>query len=320
MRRHSVCILGGTGFVGHHLVPALAGAGHEVLLLTRNRERNRDFLVLPTVQVQTADVHDETTLRRAFAGADVVINLVGILNERGRDGSGFRKAHVDLTRKAVTAARAVGVRRFLQMSALKADAQRGPSHYLRSKGEAESIVRSECGDAMAWTIFQPSVIFGPGDSFTNRFARLLKFSPFILPLAKPNSRLAPVFVGDVVAAFMRSLDDRACHGQTYQLCGPQVVSLRELVHAIADRVGVTRRILGLSDTLSRLQARIMDFVPGKPFSTDNYRSLTIHNICEENGFRQLGITPRSLDAELGRTLGVQDPRRHYDDFRRRAAR
>ncbi len=320
MSKHSICILGGTGFVGHHLVPALAASGHDVLLLTRNRERHRDFLVLPTVRVQTADVYHQPTLREAFAGKDVVINLVGILNERGRDGSGFRKVHVDLTRGAVEAATASGVRRFLQMSALKADAKRGPSHYLKSKGEAEEIIRREADERLSWTIFQPSVIFGPGDSFVNRFARLLRLSPLVLPLARPNSRLAPVFVGDVVAAFVSSLDDPACVGQTLQLCGPKVVSLRELVRMVADSLDSSSRIIALSDTLARVQARILELVPGKPFSTDNFLSLSVHSICEENGFKKLGIKPRSLQVELPHTLGTGPVRTRYDTYREKAAR
>ncbi len=320
MSKHSICILGGTGFVGSHLVPALAAAGHDILLPTRNRERNREFLVLPTVRVQTMDIHSEAQLRRAFTTADVVINLVGILNERGRDGSGFRHAHVDLTHKAVAAAKACGIRRFLQMSALKANASGGPSHYLRTKGEAEETLRREAASELDWTIFQPSVIFGPGDSFVNRFASLLRLSPLVLPLAKPNARLAPVYVGDVVAAFLRSLDDPACFGQTYQLCGPQVVSLRELVQIIAAATATRRRLIGLSDMLSRIQARIMDFVPGKPFSTDNYLSLTIHNICDDNGFAKLGLTPRSLKTELPRALGAFDARERYSVFRQSASR
>ncbi len=320
MSKHSICILGGTGFVGSHLVPALAAAGHDILLPTRNRERNRSLLVLPTVRVQTMNIHNESDLRRAFSDVDVVINLVGILNERGRDGSGFRKAHVDLTRKAVGAAKACGVRRFLQMSALKANAGSGPSHYLKTKGEAEDILRREAGTDLGWTIFQPSVIFGPGDSFTNRFASLLRLSPLLLPLAKPNARLAPVFVGDVVAAFLRCLDDPACFSQTYQLCGPQVVSLRELVQIIADATATRRRLIGLSDMLSKAQARIMDFVPGKPFSTDNYLSLTVHNICDENGFKKLGLTPLSLKTQLPRALGDGDARQRYSIFRQTVSR
>jgi NADH dehydrogenase len=208
----------------------------------------------------------------------------------------------------------------MQMSALKADAKRGPSHYLKSKGEAEEILRGEAGKHLDWTIFQPSVIFGEGDSFVNRFARLLRLSPLVLPLARPNSRLAPVFVGDVVAAFVSSLDDPACFGQTLQLCGPQVMSLRELARIVADSMGSASRIIALSDTLARVQARILERLPGKPFSTDNFLSLSVHSICEENGFKKLGIKPRSLQAELAHTLGTGPVRTRYDTYREKAAR
>src|SRR5262249_44351078 len=143
----------------------------------------------------------------------------GILNERGHDGSGFERAHVELAAKLARACRATGVPRLLQMSALKADAEHGPSHYLRTKGKAERVVAAECAGHVAYTIFRPSVIFGPDDSFTNRFASLLRRLP-VLPLPRPEARFAPVFVDDVVAAFLAALDDPRTHSASYELCGP----------------------------------------------------------------------------------------------------
>lgn len=292
-----ICVLGGTGFVGRSLIARLAGAGHRIRVPTRNAARHRELLVLPTVSLVTADVHDPARLERELAGMDCVVNLVGILNEHERDGAGFRRAHTELAQTVVAACRSAGVRRLLHMSALKADAVRGPSFYLQTKGEAENVVRDRCGERLHWTIFQPSVIFGPGDSFTNRFARLLKLSP-VLPFAKPNARFAPVYVEDIVQAMQRSLQDRATHGQSYELCGPRVWTLREIVDFLRRTLGLRRWVIGLPDSLSSLQARVLEFVPGKPFSRDNLRSLTVDNVCDSNGFAHFGIEPHSLEAVL----------------------
>ncbi|MEJ2515894.1 MAG: complex I NDUFA9 subunit family protein [Gammaproteobacteria bacterium] len=304
MRRRSICILGGTGFVGHHLVARLARDGHDMTVLTRYREAHRDLLVLPTLRLVEADVHDPLALRTHFTGCDTVINLVGILNERGHDGSGFAAVHTRLAESVVSAARVTGVRRLLHMSALKADPS-GPSHYLRSKGEAERAVREGCAGAVDWTIFRPSVIFGPGDSFFNRFAGLLKTFP-VLPLARPNARFAPVYVGDVAEAFARALATTAAEGVTYELCGPFVYSLREIVELTAGHMGVKRAVVRLPTSIARLQARIMDFLPGKPFSTDNFRSLSVHSICNASapGLKELGIRPAGVESVLDRYLGA----------------
>lgn len=320
MSTHNICILGGTGFVGHTLVARLAADGHRILLPTRNRERNRDLLVLPGVSLRTADIHDPATLETLFAGCDVVINLAGILNEtRGRHNS-FQDVHAELAVKVVAACRQAGVRRLLHMSALRAHAEKAPSKYLRSKGRAEATLRGEAGTGLDWTIFKPSVIFGPDDSFTTRFAGLLRRLPLLLPLARPNARFAPVYVRDVAEAFRRALDNPRAHGETYQLCGPQIYSLREMVTFISEQTGVQRKIIGLPDTLARTQARVMEWLPGKPFSMDNYRSLTVNSICDKNGFARLGIVPRSVEAVapayLGR--GIDQPR--LDAFRREASR
>jgi NADH dehydrogenase len=320
MRSRNVCILGGSGFVGTHLCASLARAGHRVTVLTRDAERAKHLRVMPSVRVERCDVHDEAQLAAALQGHDAVINLVGILNERGRDGAGFRRAHSALARKVVAVCRQDHIDRLLHMSGLNADADHGPSHYLRSKGEAERAVREEGGPDLKWTIFQPSVIFGSGDSFINRFAGLMRLLPFFLPLARPESRLAPVWIEDVVAAMLRALEDDDTAGESYQLCGPEVLTLRQIVTYVRDQLRLKRRILGLPDLVSRLQAAIMDFVPGKPFSTDNYRSLTVDSVCSVNGFARLGIQPRAMRAIVPRYLGLEGGRSRYALFRRGARR
>jgi NADH dehydrogenase len=202
MRPRGICVLGGTGFVGRALASRLARDGHTLRVLTRDPERARALWVLPTVQLVRADVHDPAVLVREFRGVDAVINLVGILNERGRDGSGFYRVHTELTQKIVQACRTSAVPVLLQMSGLNADSQRGPSHYLRSKGLAEDYIRERCVDGPQWAIIKPSVIFGPGDAFINKFATLLRLvpPPLLLPLACATAQFAPAYVEDVAEA------------------------------------------------------------------------------------------------------------------------
>lgn len=288
-----VCILGGAGFVGRALCERLVEAGHEVCVITRRRERHKDLLVLPTLSLVEGDAANEALLEREFRGMDAVINLVGILNERDHDGKGFERAHVEIPRRVVAACRTAGVRRLLHMSALGA-ALDGPSHYQRTKARGEALVH-EAKD-IAVTSFRPSVIFGPRDSFTNRFARLLKRVPVVFPLACPNARLQPVYVEDVAQAYASALGSHETFGQAYELCGPQVYTLRELVSYIAHVTGVRRRIVGLNDMLSHLQAGVMEYVPGKPFSLDNYNSLKRDNICTQGFPPVFGIAPHHLEA------------------------
>jgi NADH dehydrogenase len=304
MRPLSVCILGGTGFIGTRLVARLLNDGHRVTVLTRNREQHRDLRVLPGLVLENCDVYDAAALAERFRGQEVVVNLIGILNERGFGGGGFRRTHTELTRGALQAARSAGVTRLLQMSSLGA-AVDAPSYYLRSKGEAERLIQNDSGQ-VDWTIFKPSVIFGPGDSFLNRFAALLGALPWIFPLAKPNARLQPVFVDDVVEAFVRCLHGGATSRQTFELGGPQRYTLREIVAFVAKITGRRRLIIGLPDGIARLQALVMDFVPGKPFSSDNYRSLTVDSVCRDDGFARLGIKPQSMNGAARLYLGADE--------------
>jgi uncharacterized protein YbjT (DUF2867 family) len=301
-----VCVLGGTGFIGSELVARLGALRHEVKVLTRDPEKSRDLKVLPSVRFVRADVHDEAVLARELAGCDVVVNLVGVLNERrlGRgSGAEFRRVHTELPQKLVRACRAAGVRRYLHMSGLKADSQRGPSHYLRSKGLAEDDLREHCANgAPEFVIFRPSVVFGPGDSFINRFAGILRITPGVLPLACAHARFAPVYVADVANAFVACLERRDVVGRTYELCGPDVMTLGEIVRLTARVIGVRRLVVPLPDLLSRMQAAVMDYVPGKPFSTDNYLSATLDSTCDCDGLGELGITRTPLRGTVEKYL------------------
>jgi uncharacterized protein YbjT (DUF2867 family) len=309
MKPVPLVVLGGTGFVGRHLVARLAALGHEIVVPSRNRDAQRDLFVLPQVRVETCDVYDIAQLTQRLRGAGAVINLVGILNEPGRDGAGFERAHVQLTRTLIAACGQAGVRRLLQMSALNAG--RGRSHYLRTRGEAEAVVR---GSKLDWTIFQPSVIFGPGDGLFARFNALLKLTP-VLPLARAGAKFAPVYVGDVVAAFVRALQDPATIGQTYELYGPQVMTLKQIVQYTACQAKQRRAVLALPDVLGRFQALCMDFVPGKPFSSDNYLSLLSDSVGGIDGLYRLGIEKTPIDAIVPPLLHPAGKQERLDRYR-----
>lgn len=309
----TICVLGGSGFIGRHICYQLAARGCRVRVPARDRERAKQLILLPTVDVVTANVHDPADLSRVIAGTEAVINLVGVLHD-GRAAESFRQAHVELARKVVTACRQNGVRRLLHMSALNADVN-GPSAYLRSKGEAEAIVRQA---GLEVTLFRPSVVFGRDDTFLNLFARLLRWMP-VMVLASPNARFQPVFVEDVAAAFVKSLEDLGSFGRSYDLCGPKVYTLRELVEFVGAATGRRRPIIGLNDTLSYWQAFAMELLPVKLMTRDNYYSMKIDSVC--NCDFPFGIRPAALEAVAPVWLKPETlPRMRYQRFRNRAGR
>jgi NADH dehydrogenase len=296
MAAQQLVILGGTGFLGQQLVPRLAADGHRIVLLSRDRERHRALGVLPGVSVRNADIYDDTVLRRHLAGADAAINLVGILNQGGRHS--FQRTHVELTRRLIAACHDSGVGRLHQMSSLKAG--QGLSQYLKTRGEAEALVRAS---ALDWTIYQPSVIFGRGDGLVSRFAALLRNMP-ALPLARAQSRLAPTWVGDVAEAIARCMGhERLGRQRSFELYGPDVLTLGEIVRRIRDAAGLRTPIVALPDSLGQLQAQFAELLPGKPFSLDNFRSLRTDSVGKLDGYAALGITPQPLAPWLPVLLG-----------------
>lgn len=319
----NVCVLGGGGFVGHHLIGLLAARGLYVRVPTRRREDAKDLIVLPGVEVIETDIHDPDSLRSLLAGMDAVVNLVGILHEtapgdgdslKSRRGS-FHHAHVALPDKVVQACRAAGVKRLLHMSALGADSN-SRSAYQRSKAEGEALVLKAAD--LDVTVFRPSVIFGPGDSFLTMFAQLLKLAP-VVPLAGASARFQPVFVGDVARAFADALDKPESFRLAYNLCGPKVYTLAELVRLTARALGMTRFVLPLGNTASYWFARMMELKPGAKIMTrDNHYAMLTDNVCPA-GFPALFGQPTALESVIG-YLREAHPRRHYHGFRSQAGR
>lgn len=288
-----ICMVGGTGFVGHHIAGDLAELGHRVTILTRHRQRHRDVLVWPTVDLREGDVYDPEFLARQFRGMDVVINLAGILNEKGHLGKGFERAHVELVASISQGIQATGVPRYLHMGALNANTN-APSHYLVTKARGEDLAHEIPGCNV--TSFRPSVIFGAGDSFTNRFAELLRSIPWMLPLAKPDARFQPIHVEDVSQCFVRSIKQHVAFGRRYNLGGPEVHTLYEIVEFINELTGLHRRIVRLSDWQARMQAIFMEWMPGKPFSLDNLRSLEVDSICQTPCPLPFDIEPKYMET------------------------
>jgi len=312
MELKNVCVIGGSGFVGRHIVHLLAAQNCGVRVPTRQRERAKQLILLPTVDVVEANVHDIAELAELTRGVDAVVNLVGVLHD-ARGERGFGPAHVDLTRKVIAACQANSVRRYVHMSALGADVN-GPSKYQRTKGQAELLVRASNLD---WTILRPSVIFGRDDHFLNLFALLLKFAP-VLFLPKPNARFQPVFVEDVAAAFVHSLGALSAYGKTYDLCGPRVYTLRELVELLGNITGHRRPVIGLNDALSYLQAFMLEFSPVKLMTRDSYYSMKIDNMSSEPF--PFGIEPSAIEAVVPAYLGNDSPRARYRAYRDHAGR
>jgi NADH dehydrogenase len=324
-------VVGGSGFVGRHLVAALAARGKRITVPTRRRDRAKHLILLPTVDVVEADVREPRVLARLAAGRDVVVNLAGVLHSRSAKrgeqgpnhyGPAFAEAHVELAQAVVNACREAGAHhkppRLLHMSALGADPA-APSEYLRSKGIGERAVLA--AEDLAVTVFRPSVIFGPEDRFLNLFAQLARLLP-VLALGSPDARFQPVYVGDVVKAYLGALEDRAhlpgTAGKRYDLCGPHECTLRELMEYVCAVTGKTRLIVGLPDRLSYLQAWAMELLPVKLLTRDNYYSMRVPSVCD-CAF-PFGIQPVALETAAPAWLAPSGPRERYPQLRWKARR
>lgn len=317
---NKVLLLGGSGFVGTYIANRLSQRGIQVTVPTRRRERTKALIMQPGVEMPQADINCPETLTNLVRGHDAVINLVGILHSRdvqlpySRD---FAQAHVELPKKIIAACKAAGVRRLVHMSALNAD-PKGPSEYLRSKGEGEAAVLAAQGD-LDVTVFRPSVIFGHGDSFLSTFACLLKKLPFF-PLGFGHARFQPVWVADVADAFVSSLTDSATFGQAYELVGPQVYTLRELVDYTARLCNSSAKIVALSEGWAYLQAGLMWLAPKPLMSPDNLRSMEIDSVATAGGKTPDGWMPTALEAIAPTYIARNTPKGKLDSFRFRAGR
>jgi len=308
MKYGRVLVLGGSGFVGRHLVATLARRGIRVTVPSRHRERAKHLILLPTVDVVEADINQRGVLDRLARGQDAVINLVGILH------GDFQRAHVEIPMTVIAACRVAGVERIVHMSALGA-APDAPSEYLRTKAMAEQAMLD--ADDRHVTVFRPSVIFGPEDRFLNRFAEMAKWLA-VLAVPCPDARFQPVYVGDVARAMAVSLEDTETFGQKYDLAGPRHYTLKELVELVCALTHRRRLVIGLPDKLSFLQAAFLEMLPGRLMTRDNYYSMKVPNTTSAPW--PLGGDLHPLEAIAPTYLAPSGPRERYPQFRWRARR
>ena len=315
-----VLLLGGSGFIGTYIANRLSQRGIEVTIPTRRRERTKALIIQPNVLMPEVGINSEEALVSLMQGQDAVINLVGILHSRDvvlPYSKDFAEAHVELPKKIVAACKKAGVRRLVHMSALGAD-PKGPSEYLCSKGDGEAIVMAAKSE-LDVTVVRPSVIFGLGDSFLTMFAGVLRKLPFF-PLGFGHARFQPVWAADVADAFVDSLGNPETFGQAYDLVGPKVYTLRELVDYTAQLVGSNARIIALPEGLAYLQAGLMWLSPKPLMSPDNLRSMQVDNICGSNCRLPANWKPTALEAIAPTYIAHNTPKGKLDGFRYRAGR
>ncbi len=311
----NICVVGGAGFVGSSIVSKLDAAGYQVKVLTRHRERAKHLILLPNVQVQTCDIHADAALSDCLRGSDAVINLVGILHES--KSNTFDSVHHQLPIRLAKLCDDLAIERFIHMSALGSSEQ-APSQYLQSKALGE-VALSQFKGNVDITTFKPSVIFGRGDSFLTLFSNLIKYLPVIF-LAKPDAKFQPIWVEDVASVFVNSLENADTYGKSYELVGPKVYSLRELVEKTMDVMACKRIIIGLSDKLSYLQAWFLEWLPVKLMTRDNVRSMEIDNVSDKPMAAEIKMPLMPLEAVIPEYLMNKTPRAAYNQFRTAAGR
>jgi NADH dehydrogenase len=310
-----VLVLGASGFVGRSVCAQLAARGLALRALTRDRLKARPLQVTPSIEIVAGTPHDDGDLGRALDGIDAVVNLVGILHQSRREP--FEKVHVDLPRRLARACRAAGVRRLVHMSALHAGRD-GPSQYLRTRGRGEDALREE-GAGLAVTVLKPSVIFGQDDSFLNLFAGLVKVFP-VVPLAGARTRFQPVWVEDVARAVAACLDDPRTFGKSYDLCGPGIHTLADIVRFVAGLQGRKRLVVALPAWAALAQAFVLEHLPGPVMTRDNLASMRVDSVCDCPFPEVFGFAPAAMEAVVPEYMADAGPRGRYADYRRRTGR
>jgi len=292
--RKVATVFGGSGFIGRYVVQRLAHQDYIVRVAVTDpggarflQTQGRVAQIVPLA----ANVTDEGAVARAVAGADLVVNLVGILHER-RKGD-FQRLMAEGAGRVARLAAAAEVERLVHISAIGADPQ-SPSAYGRAKAEGEQAVRAAFPQA---TILRPSIVFGQEDQFFNRFGRLARLLPF-MPVIAGNTRMQPVYVGDVADAVLAAAEREDAQGRTYELGGPQVLSFRELLRFVLTATGQRKPLVDVPVGLARLQAALSEFLPSPPLTRDQLLMLERDNVVAEGalGLPDLGIQPKALEA------------------------
>ena len=292
-----VLVTGGTGFVGRALVPKLVEGGHRVRVLARGKRKTSPAEKL-NLQIVAGDVTKAKTLPKALEDIEVVIHLVGIIAEHGE--STFEKVHCQGTANLVEAAKAFGIRRFLHMSALGSRPQ-ALTNYHKTKFRAEQYLHKS---GLDFTIFRPSVILGPDSEFLEAFARIIRLSPLVALPKTRRGRLQPIWVGDVADCFVQAIENETTIGQTYELGGPEKLTLKETIERISDHLGKKRPIFAVPMGLMRLGAQLLQtFLPKPPLTREQLLMLEEDNTCDmQQALRLFKIEHISVAEALERSL------------------
>lgn len=318
----SVMVLGGSGFIGRSLVKRLVKAGYHVIVPTRRREKvKQDLIVLPNTDVVATDPFEPSALSKLLKTSDIVINLVGILHETKQHS--FETVHVENVRRLVdTISNTDRVRQLIHISALNATPG-APSRYLRSKGKGEAFVSKT--NRGHWTIIRPSIVFGNGDGFFGLFSKLLRWFPLML-LPRPNARLQPIYVENLVDVIVGCISNSKAYDQTLSVAGPNKLSLRELVVILMECRGPRRPLFGLGDGVAKLLAGFLEHVPFLPplLTRDNLASLSVASECDAASNVAAQYAPEgkliSVREYLLTTRGRRSQPELYSEFRHVARR
>jgi uncharacterized protein YbjT (DUF2867 family) len=297
MAQPTATVFGGSGFIGRYIVQRLAKRGWILRIGVRRPDEALFLKPLGDVGQITpvaVNIRDERSVTAASEGAETVLNLIGILYERGPQR--FAAVHAEGAGRVARAATAAGAGRLLHVSALGADPQ-SPSLYARSKAEGEALVREQFPSAI---ILRPSIVFGPEDDFFNRFAEMARFSPVLPLIGGGHTRFQPVYVGDVADAAVAALETPEAAGKTFELAGPRIYSFRQLMALLLAEIGRKRILLSLPWGIARMQARLLELLPRPPLTLDQLKLLERDNIASGGfpGCTELGIQPTGLEAIL----------------------
>ena len=307
-----ITIIGGMGFIGSQLVAKLSKFCKKIVILTRNKSSNSGITVLPNLEIIQVDVNDERILKEYTKGSDILINLVGILNEFDKINT-FKLIHYDLVKKISNAIQANKIKRFLHISSLNANPT-SSSNYLKTKGMAEDFLLQNTSGFCKVTIFRPSIVFGEKDSFFNKFAKILKFSP-IFPLACPAAKFMPIYIHDLTDFIIDSINDTKTYNTSIDVTGPKEYTFRELINLTLKSLRIRRLVIPLGDNLSKIQAIIFERLPGKLFSIDNYHSLKVDSISSE-GFKGTTCAEDVVPTYLNRLKN----KNHIEELRKKSGR